>query len=58
MFFDIGDINVIMDGSPVRALMEKGPSVKYNISRIQVAKRLVIPAKHIGNVMVECNNLS
>ena len=47
-----------MDGTPVHALTKKGPSVMYNISRIQVAKRIVIPAKHIGNVMVECTNSS
>ena len=35
-----------------------GPSVKYNISTIQVAKRIVIPAKHIGNMMVEFTNPS
>ena len=52
------DDSYIMDGTPVHALMKKGPSVKYNVSRIQVAKRIVIPPKHIGNVMVECTNPS
>ena len=55
---NIDDSTVIMDGTPVHALMKKGPSGKYNISRIQVAKRIVIPARHIGNVMVECTNPS
>ena len=39
---DIDDSTVILDGTPVHALMKKGPSVKYNISRIQVAKCIVI----------------
>ena len=55
---DIDDSTVTMDGTPVHALMKKGPSVKYNVSRIQVAKRIVIPPKHIRNVMVECTNPS
>ena len=41
---DIDDSTVIMDGTPVHALMKKGPSEKYNVSRIQVAKRIVIVA--------------
>ena len=47
-----------MDSTPVQALMKKGPPVKYNVSTIHVAKRIVIPPNHIGNVMVECTNPS
>ena len=55
---DIDDSTVMVDGIPVHALMKKGPSITYNISRIQVAKRTVIPAKHVGYAMVECTNPS
>ena len=48
------DLALIVVGTPLHALMKKGPSVKYNVSRIQVAKRIVIPPKHVGNVVVEC----
>ena len=55
---DIDDSTVKMYGTPLHALMKKGPSVKYNVSRIQIAKRNVIPPTRIGNVMVECTNPS
>ena len=55
---DIDDSTVMVDGIPVHAMMKRGPSITYNISRIQGAKRTVIPAKHVGHVMVECTNPS
>ena len=43
---DVDNSIVAVDGPTVYAVMKKGPSTCYNVSRVQVTQRTNIPPKH------------
>ena len=52
---DVDNSIVAVDGATAYAVMRKGPSTCYNVSRIQVAQRTNIPPKH-SRVLVQFTN--
>ena len=47
---------VTIDGVTVYAVMKKGCSARYNVSRLHVTQRTVVPPNHRANIMVEPRN--
>ena len=44
---------VTLDGDTVYAVMKKGSSGRYNVSRVQVTQRTIVPPNHRANIMME-----
>ena len=53
---DVDNSVVTLGGATVHALMRKGPTMCYNVSRIVVAQHITIPPQHRVCVMVNFTN--